>query len=63
MFRLSEAELRVLEELWKLIHTGCTTQVMPSEEASSQTSLPMQQQLDVPPDRRSDENSAPQIHQ
>ena len=43
MFELSDTELQILEELWKLIQTGRTTQEMPSEDVSSRTSLTMPQ--------------------
>jgi hypothetical protein len=36
MFELSEAELQVLEELWKLIQSNRTLQEVPSREARSE---------------------------
>jgi hypothetical protein len=48
MFELSEAELQVLEELWKLIQTKCTMQDLPTEEVSNKTSWAVTQQLDDP---------------
>ena len=48
MFELSEAELQVLEELWKLIQTQCTAEDRPSEEVSNKTSWTLTQQRDDP---------------
>ena len=49
MFRLSDAELHVLEELWKLIQTGQTTQGVQTEaEITTPPSL-LRSQLIEPP--------------
>lgn len=50
MFELSDAELHVLEELWKLIQTRRTPQVMPAEDFDSRTASTLPQQLDDPLD-------------
>ena len=47
MFELSEAELQVLEELWKLIQTERTLQELPSNEARREILREESQPLDT----------------
>ena len=61
MYGLSDEELQVLQELWKLIQAERTTQMMPSEDFGSRTTSTPSQKLDDPLDRRSDEYPAPPI--
>ncbi|MEO8392974.1 MAG: hypothetical protein ABI700_08270 [Chloroflexota bacterium] len=48
MFELSDAEVYVLKELWKLIQTKRTAQGMPLDDVTNATSLTMQRRLDDP---------------
>ena len=48
MFELSESELQVIEQLWKLIQSGSTAQMIPSHEVSTVALLALPEGFDNP---------------